>query len=473
MTRIRAFLNTSPRVGGLRRFYASRWYIGLIVLLSLVSYATGGERVVWSIFVFFAAVAMLVCPDLLPVVPPTFAAVFCLSVRHAPMRPTYSGYLFTGRGLAVIVVLGSIVVLSFIAHCILFGVRLPENTGKPALAPFLLPLTAVLLLNGLGQGGYSPKNLVFGAITAFCWCGLYFVYALQLPHGERTKEYIFDGCFAIAWLLLFELGYVYMTNGVVKNGAVDVSKIVMGWGIHNGIGIMLALLIPLMLRMAAKRRRAPLYYLTAVALLVGIFLTTSRGSLLVGTGAFLTGSVILCFMGENRRVNRLMFALTLVLVAVALLGFREQIFTFLPRFRTDGLNDNGRFDLWREGWHLFLGAPVFGAGFSAISFKSWAGGLFPGYLHNTVFELLGAGGAAALAAYLAYRVRSVMLFVKKPTFDRTFMGLSIAVLLGGSLLDNHVFNIYPMFFYAALLVLSEADLLAVTSADVPVKPETA
>ena len=51
-----------------------------------------------------------------------------------------------------------------------------------------------------------------------------------------------------------------------------------------------------------------------------------------------------------------------------------------------------------------------------------------------------------------------MLFVKKPTFDRTFMGLSIAVLLGGSLLDNHVFNIYPMFFYAVLLVLSEADL---------------
>ena len=460
MTRVRAFLNTSPWVAGLRRFYASRWYIGLIVLLSLVSYVTGGERVVWSIFVFFAAVAMLVCPDLLPVVPPTFAAVFCLSVRHAPMRPTYSGYLFTGRGLVVIVVLGTIVVLSFLAHCIIFGVRLPENSGKPALLPFLLPLSAALLVNGIGHAGYSPKNFVFGAITAFCWCGLYFVYALQFPRGERTKEYIFDCCFAIAWLLLVELVYVYIANGVVQNGAVDVTRIVMGWGIHNGIGIMLALLIPLMLRMAAKRRAAPVYYLTAVALLVGVVLTTSRGSLLVGAGAFLMGGILLCFKDDNRRFNRAFFGITVLVVLSLLIFFHEPILRFLPRYQTDGLSDNGRFDLWREGWHLFLGAPVFGAGFAAISFKSWAGGLFPGYLHNTVFELLGAGGVATLAAYLAYRVRSVMLFVKKPTFDRTFMGLSIVVLLGGSLFDNHVFNIYPMFYYAVLLTLSEEDMRA-------------
>ena len=392
MTKWRERLDAAPAVRALRAFFASRWYLFLIVTLAAVSYVTGGERIVWSLYVFFAALAMLVCPDLLPVVPPTLTAVFCLSVRHAPMRPTYSGYLFTGRGLVVIVILGAIVTLAFIAHCILFGVRLRENTEKPALTPFLLPLTAVLLLNGLGQGGYSPKNLVFGAITAFCWCGLYFVYALQLPHGGKTKEYIFDCCFAVAWLLLFELGYVYMTNGVIVNGAVDdVNKLVMGWGIHNGIGMMLALLIPLMLRMAAKRRAAPLFFLTAVALLVGVVLTTSRGSLLVGAAAFLTGSVILCFTGENRRVNRLLFALTLALAAVALLGFHEQIFAFLPRYRTAKFNDHGRFILWREGWHLFLGAPIFGAGFAAISFQSWAGKLFPGYLHNTIFELLGAG----------------------------------------------------------------------------------
>ena len=88
MIKWRERTESMPFVRGLRAFFASRWYLLLIVLLAAVSYATGGERVVWSIFVFFAAVAMLVCPDLLPVVPPTFAAVFGLSVRHAPMRPT-------------------------------------------------------------------------------------------------------------------------------------------------------------------------------------------------------------------------------------------------------------------------------------------------------------------------------------------------------------------------------------------------
>lgn len=460
MTKIRAFLDASPCVGYLRRFYASRWYIGLIVLLTALSYVTGGELVVWGIFVFLSALAMVVVPDLMPVVPPTLTAVFCLSVRHAPMRPTYSPYLFTGTGLAVVVSLSVVVVLAFAAHLVIWGVRLPENTERPALLPFLLPLAAALLLNGVGQAGYSIKNLVFGAITAFCWCGLYLVYDLQLPRGRETKEYMFDCCFAIAWLLLFEFVYAYIANGVVENGVADAAKIVMGWGIHNGIGIMFALLIPLMLRMASERRRATLYYTTATLLLVGIVLTTSRGSLLVGTGAFLAGSLLLCYRGNHRRVNRICFAVVACAALIVLLFCREPLLHFLPRFRTDGMNDNGRFDLWREGWHLFLGAPIFGAGFAAISFESWAGNLFPGYLHNTIFELLGAGGACAVVAYLAYRVQSVMLFVRKPTFDRTFMGLSIAVLLGGSLLDNHVFNIYPMFFYAVLLVLSEADARA-------------
>lgn len=458
MTAIRAFLDASPRVGHLRRFCASRWYILLIVLLTAVSYVTGGELVVWGVFVALASLAMVVCPDLLPVVPPTLTAVFCLSVRHAPMRPTYSPYLFTGGGLAVVVSLSVIIVLAFAAHLAIWGVRLPENTCRPALLPFLLPLALALLLNGVGQAGYTLKNLVFGAITALCWCGLYLVYALQLPRGKEAKEYFFDCCFAIAWLLLLELVYVYIVNGVVQDGAADAAKIVMGWGIHNGIGILFAMLIPLMLRMAAERRAAPLFYITASLLLVGIVLTTSRGSLLVGAGAFLVGGVPLCYRGDNRRVNRIFFAVVTLSALVVLLFFREPLLHFLPRFRTDGMNDNGRFDLWREGWHLFLGAPIFGAGFAAISFQSWAGGLFPGYLHNTIFELLGACGACAVVAYLVYRVQSVMLFVKRPTFDRTFMGLSIAVLLGGSLLDNHVFNIYPMFYYAVLLVLSEADL---------------
>ena len=458
MTKIRAVMDASSVVHGLRTFYNSRWYILLIVLLTAVSYVTGGELIVWGAFVLLAAPSMVVCRDLLPVVPPTLMAVFCLSVGHAPMRPSYSGYLFTGRGLIVVIVLSGIVILSWVAHTVIWGIRLLGNTGKPALLPFLFPLAAALLLNGVGQAGYSPKNLAFGAITAFCWCGLYWIYTMQLPRGERVREYLFDCFFAISWLLLFELAYVYLSQGVAENGAVSVSKILMGWGIHNGIGIMLALLIPLMLCMAGKRRAAPVYYLTASLLLVGVVLTTSRGSLLVGVSSFIVGSIILIFKGENRRLNRICFALVAVLAVIALLGFREPILDFLPRFRTAGLKDNGRFDLWREGWRLFLGAPVFGAGFAAISFKSWAGKLFPGYLHNTFFELLGAGGAAAVISYLAYRVRSILLFVKKPTFDRIFMGLSLLVLLGGSLLDNHVFNIYPMFFYSVLLVLAEDDL---------------
>lgn len=454
---LRARLQTAPWVARVRAFLYSRGFVWLVAALCAVSYVSGGELVVWSLYAAMAFVVLVLCPDLTPIIPLTLTAVFCLSVRHAPMRPTYSDYLFSGHHLVMIIVMSLVVIIGWICHIWIWGFRLPDYRGTPHLLWVSLPLALCLLLNGVGRDGWAWKNLLFGAITAFCWCGLYLVYTVQLPRGEKTREYLFDCCFAIAWLLLFELAFVILRYDVIVDGAVRVSRLVMGWGIHNGIGIMLALLIPLMLRQAAKRRYAPVYYLTAILLLLGVGLTTSRGSLLVGMLAFVAGSLILCFSGEDRRRWRICFALTVVIAALGIIVFHEQILTFLPRFRADKLNDNGRFELWREGWELFLGAPIFGAGFAAISFKSWAGGLFPGYLHNTVFELLGAGGGATLAAYLAYRVRSVTLFVQRPTLDRTFMGLAIAVLLGGSLVDNHVFNIYPTFFYALLLVFSEGD----------------
>lgn len=454
---LRARLQTASWVARVRAFLYSRGFVWLVAALCAVSYVSGGELVVWSLYAALAFAVLVLCPDLTPIIPLTLTAVFCLSVRHAPMRPTYSDYLFSGHHLVMIIVMSLVVIVGWICHIWIWGFRLPDYRGTPHLLWVSLPLALCLLLNGVGRDGWAWKNLLFGAITAFCWCGLYLIYTVQLPRGEGTREYVFDCCFAIAWLLLFELAFVILRCGVIVDGAVQVSRLGMGWGIHNGIGIMLALLIPLVLRQATVRRCAPLYYLTAVLLLLGVVLTTSRGSLLVGVPAFVAGSLILCFRGENRRTMRLCFALTVIVAALALTIFHEQIFAFLPRFRTEGLNDNGRFELWREGWELFLGAPIFGAGFAAISFKSWAGGLFPGYLHNTVFELLGAGGITTLAAYIAYRVRSITLFVERPSLDRTFMGIAIAVLLGGSLVDNHVFNIYPMFFYALLLVLAEGD----------------
>lgn len=450
-------VNDNPTVARIRRFFYSRWYPAAVAAVTLVSYVTGWEFFCAFITVTAACASMLLCRDLLPVLPPTVCLTFSVSLMHAPQRPTYSDYLFSGGRLVLVLILAGMVVLSYAARLMLWGFRLPENTGKPALGWALLPLALALCLNGAGRSGYSVKNLVFGVITAFCWCFLYLAYVGGFPRGRAAREYFFDTCFWVAWLLMAELAFAYVYGNVIVDGAVVSSRILVGWGIHNNIGAMLALLIPPVFYLAATRREGWLYYLTGVSLLVSIVMTTSRGSLLVGGAVFLACTVTVCIWGEHRREFRIAAAV-LALAAVCLIVFHEPISAFLPRFKNEGMNDNGRFDLWRSGWEQFLEAPLFGVGFSAIRFHSYAGKLFPGYLHNTPIELLAAGGVFALVSYLAYRVKTVLLFVRMPTVVRLFLALSVVALLGTSLLDNHVFNIYPMFFYAAALALAEHDL---------------
>ena len=77
--------------------------------------------------------------------------------------------------------------------------------------------------------------------------------------------------------------------------------------------------------------------------------------------------------------------------------------------------------------------------------------------HNTIVELLSATGAVGLLAYLWYRVKSLIPVFKRPSLMKTMAALSIAVILFSSLLDNFVFNVYPMFFYITLLALIHRD----------------
>ena len=137
-----------------------------------------------------------------------------------------------------------------------------------------------------------------------------------------------------------------------------------------------------------------------------------------------------------------------------------------------GWSDSGRFKLWSNTLAIFAEYPIFGGGFFSIPFTSYvhpegAYRFMPGFAHNTIVELLGAGGLFLLLTYLVYRGATIWRLVRRITWQRIFLGLVILSLLGTSLLDNHLFNIYPAFFYAAALVLGEQDYLAQVKVSAP------
>ena len=60
-----------------------------------------------------------------------------------------------------------------------------------------------------------------------------------------------------------------------------------------------------------------------------------------------------------------------------------------------------------------------------------------------------------MIAYLFHRVQTAILFFKKPTLYKSFIGIGVLLLLLMSLLDCHFFNIGPVFFYSICLAFAE------------------
>ena len=131
-------------------------------------------------------------------------------------------------------------------------------------------------------------------------------------------------------------------------------------------------------------------------------------------------------------------------VAVIIIAFWNKIYSLLGDYFDRGFSDNGRYLLWREALKNFLADPVFGGGFYGFDVDDtllYSFGPLAKQAHNTVLQLLSATGVVGFLAYVYYRYSTLKIMFRRPDLKKTFMAISIAVLLFGSLLDNFVFNI--------------------------------
>ena len=69
--------------------------------------------------------------------------------------------------------------------------------------------------------------------------------------------------------------------------------------------------------------------------------------------------------------------------------------------------------------------------------------------------MLAACGGVGLLAYAFHRVQTVKTFWKRRSVTTTFIAITLLTLLAMSLLDCHLFNIGPTFFYSAGLTFIE------------------
>jgi O-antigen ligase len=258
-------------------------------------------------------------------------------------------------------------------------------------------------------------------------------------------------------VLIGELVFVYLTNDkVLIDGFIHKEELLFGWTVNNPFGFHLTILIPPLMRGAMKIKRLSLFYfLASVLVWAGAILTLSRNAWIFSTLSFAACLIIACFCSETKWLFR---SLTLIAVIIGIFGiiiFKDKLTEIFARVIKAGLNDNGRYNLWRQSFQNLKEAPVFGYGFYGFGENDVyvTVDFLPTMAHNTVFQLISAMGAVGLLSYAYYRISTLVPLFKKFSYEKLMLYIAVFVTLGASLLDNFIFYFIDAFHYALSLAI--------------------
>ncbi len=463
LERLRTFFSSNSTIARFRSFFSGNEYPPLIAFAILVAYVTKMEIAVVVLLALLTAFAVLISRDLKCVLPILLIVPYCIPLAHSPGIPTYSDYYKTPWVLAIGISIACVVVAAIVMHYILWGGIRETFLKKSELTIYILMLGAGLLLNGVGAEGYTKHNdFVTGLPLVAIWLLLYVILLRGLKYDKGLVEYVCNIFQWVAVLLLLELVFIVMTNNVISDGTIIKDQIVFGWGINNNYGGILVWLIPPIFYLAITRKSGWIQLILSLLCVFAIFFSMCRSALVVGAGLYLVCLGVACFVGRNKMLFRLFTVGCVVAAGLLFLFFREELLSTFRYYLDRGFSDSGRIDMWYESWLNFLKYPVFGAGFHATPFEPWSGRKY-GYCHNTIIQLFSAGGALAGVTYLLMRAKTIWMALYRTNKERIFFAFSLAALLGVSLLDNHMFNIYPGFYYALLVALIEQDYVKNTT----------
>ncbi len=442
----------------LKGFYMGKLYPLFVCAMVLVGYLLGIEVFLLPIVVLVACLSFWVCDSIRPIFAPLCTFVYAFSNKNSLFGEVSSDYYVTGWRIVALVLLAIIVLISLIAFVTRTQIFSKMTVRKtPLLIPLLL-LSAAFLLNGIGSGRWVVNNLVYASFQVIAFLLVFVLFYHGFSDEESAEElgdYFSYMTLLISLLLIAEMAALYLGDpGVIENGEIMKMKIVFGWGICNNAGTYISVLIPMNFYGATRSKHPIVYVLVATATYVAAVLTMSRNALLCSSIAFLACLIGFSLFGKRRKFFAYTCLSILLAAGVAFITYNEQILTALSSYSKQGLSDSGRFKIWQEGITRFLEAPLFGNGFrGGLETGTLTATFIPAMAHNTVVQLLTGMGIFGFASYSYYRLCTLKAFFCRPSLLKTMLGASMLVLLVGSLLDNFLFHIQPVFYYSIAMAI--------------------
>ena len=448
-------------VAKVNRFLATPLYICLFSALAFLSNAFALE-IIFATAV--AAVVVYTCffgEDLAPILPLAALCYISPSVANNPGRNTDT--IFSGIGGIYILILACAVAASCAARIIRDWKQYRQK--KYRMLTGMLILSAAYLLGGVFRDGYGEvavKNLIFALLQSVSLCLLYVLFSGGIRWDRIRKDYFAWIGFAAGLVLVFEILNIYLTANIVIDGVINRNNIYTGWGIHNNMGGMLAMMIPFAFYLPARWGKGWLGTALGAVLLIGVVMSCSRNAILTSCCIYALSTLLMLIYSKNRRRDLAVVLGILAVGLVVLLIFSKKILYLYSDLLSMGLSPNSRDSIYAKGIALFEKYPLFGgAFFSPEGYQPWGwsttdfGSFFPARWHNTVVQMLASCGIVGMAAYLYHRGQTVLLFVRSHNLEKAFIGCSILALLVCSMFDCHFFNVGPTLFYSAALAFAE------------------
>lgn len=435
-------------------FINSYYYSIICVLMIFISHTFGLELLGIITVGLSASLGLIISNNLNFVLVPAITIFFNLSEKNSfdGKGKFYSfGSLFTV----------SLVVALFVG-CLIYhiiknrqGYNFKNAFKSPLFYGILFLSVSFLFNNLLYKEQFFWKDLGFSFALVISYLGIFLLLYAGLEFDEKLNKNVIFSLFMASMLVTIEFYSLFVTGQIqFENGEIVKESIRTGWGIWNTMGCYLSMLIPIHFYLAScVKKYGFIFYGTGLISYLAIVLSLSRSSLLAGTFVIGISIIVCCFFGENKKVNRIITAALFVLSIIGIILLWDKISNVLRDYLERGLDDNGRFEIYATGWKKFLSHPLFGCGFYNSHHINEFGLPF-GY-HNTIVQMIASCGIIGLVAYLYHRYQTIKLFIKRINVKNFFLMLCICALLITSLLDIHMFSLYPTLYYVLILITIE------------------
>lgn len=441
-------------VRALNGFFRSGYYVALVTFLMVLSEVFALEIAVYYIYVVFAVLSVLFAEDALPLAAPIACCYMTFAAKNNPKYCPTTSIFATPAGYAqlwVCIALGAGALLSRLGYSL---AKKPARS-VPKLTTGFVALGIFYILGGLGSPFYRWETAFFGFIQVASVCAFYFYFYYTVNWEHVKKDYLPALFLAVGVGIFFEVAAMYLNPGVFEANGVNRWALYTGWGSYNPVGCVLAMCMPMSFYFAAKSKCGWAYFTLGNILAVGVVLTQSRGSILFGAIVYALCIILTLVKSEKRNLigNLLAFAVFCIVVIIALSSFREELEKLFRSLLEEGMDPNGREPLFRHGWEGFKKYPFLGVGWGGM--REMENGFSMFRVHNTVLQVLMTGGIALGAVYLFHRVQTAILLFRRPTLEKSYVALSILILLLTGMVDCHFYSFGPGILYSILLVFSE------------------